>query len=198
MDDYFQSGFLFISSIVEIDSIIFHTINQTWTMPNADAFFVFMRNPKSWYPLYVLILAFAIWKMRKQGWQFLIGAIVAVSTADIISSHLLKPWVGRARPCRDETLDFVVRNLVPCGGNGSFPSSHAANHFALAFFFFFALRPYLKNWGYLFFLWAALICYSQIYVGVHFPLDILGGMVLGSAIGIADFSIYKKCFNLQK
>ncbi|MGL6022888.1 MAG: phosphatase PAP2 family protein [Chitinophagaceae bacterium] len=194
MEDYFQNRFFLVNAITAIDKIIFHTINQTWSIAWSDGFFMFMRNPKSWYPLYILILLFAIWKMRKKAWRFILMTIVIVGSCDIISSHFLKPFFDRVRPCRDETLDFVVRNLVYCGVNGSFPSSHASNHFALAFFFFLALKPYFNNWGYLFFLWALIICYAQIYVGVHFPLDILGGMALGSAIGIGNFYIYKKYF----
>jgi len=72
-----------------------------------------------------------------------------------------------------------------CGQNGSFTSSHATNHFGIAVFIFITLEKVWGKFNYLFLLWAAAICYAQVYVGVHFPFDVLGGAILGSCIGFA-------------
>lgn len=74
----------------------------------------------------------------------------------------------------------------------SFTSSHATNHFGAGVFFFITLKPYLKNGAYLFFVWAALISYAQIYVGVHYPLDIICGALIGSMIGLFTAKLYEK------
>jgi len=83
-----------------------------------------------------------------------------------------------------------------CSGGYSFPSSHATNHFGAAVFFFCTLRPYLKKWAYLFFFWAASISYGQVYVGVHYPSDVIGGAILGSIIGYLMSLIYRKKIGL--
>lgn len=86
----------------------------------------------------------------------------------------------------------MVRFLLPARpGNGSFTSSHAANHFGLAMFLYATLKNYLGKWMLLFFVWAFFICYAQVYVGVHYPFDILGGAVLGCLIGYGTAYLLK-------
>ena len=87
--------------------------------------------------------------------------------------------------------------LNHCPGSGSFTSSHAANHFGLAFFIYLTLKPYLKKWGYLFFLWAATVSYAQVYIGVHYPIDVISGALLGSAIGYFTSLQFNKRFILS-
>jgi undecaprenyl-diphosphatase len=111
-------------------------------------------------------------------------AAANAALSDTISSHFLKQLFGRPRPCGDFYFSSHVKLLANyCGANGSFPSSHATNHFALAMFFFVTLKPLKGRWQYLFFLWAAIICFAQVYVGVHYPSDIVGGTILGCFIG---------------
>jgi len=108
-------------------------------------------------------------------------------------AYLFKNWVARPRPCRDEFFMNQVRLILNnCPGGYSFPSSHAVNHFGFAMFIFITLRPIFKNWGYLFFLWAATICYGQVYVGVHYPVDVLCGAALGCMIGYLTASFYNR------
>jgi undecaprenyl-diphosphatase len=82
--------------------------------------------------------------------------------------------------------------LANCGTGGGFTSAHAANHFGLAMFLFITLRPILGNWLYLFFVWAAIICFAQVYVGVHYPFDILAGAILGCLVGWGIATIFIK------
>ena len=100
--------------------------------------------------------------------------------ADLVSSSVLKPVVGRDRPCHEVQLEGEVFPMVHCGNNGSFTSSHAANHMALAAAISMLLLRRRKWLAALLYFWAFLIGYAQIYVGVHYPTDVLGGFLLDS------------------
>jgi undecaprenyl-diphosphatase len=90
-----------------------------------------------------------------------------------------------------------VRLLINnCSGGYSFTSSHATNHFGLALFLFITLQSVFKKWRYLFLFWAATICYGQVYVGVHYPLDVLCGAILGSATGYITGTVFNKKIGL--
>jgi undecaprenyl-diphosphatase len=130
-------------------------------------------------------------------WPWILFFIITVSISDQISSSLLKNWINRTRPCHNTALSDQIRVLVVyCPGSGSFTSSHATNHFGLATFIFFTMRTYFKNWAYLFFVWAAIISYGQVYVGIHYPLDVIGGAVLGWGIGLLTSFIFNNRIGL--
>jgi undecaprenyl-diphosphatase len=82
--------------------------------------------------------------------------------------------------------------LDHCSGGFSFTSSHAANHFGLAMFLFMSLIPLFKKYTWLFFIWAGIISYAQVYVGVHYPLDVLAGAMIGLVVGKLNGMIFKK------
>jgi undecaprenyl-diphosphatase len=86
--------------------------------------------------------------------------------------------------------------LDHCSGGFSFTSSHAANHFGLAMFIVMTLQPLLKNYRYLFLFWAAIISYAQVYVGVHFPLDVFAGAIIGISVGYLNSKLYYKITGL--
>jgi membrane-associated phospholipid phosphatase len=96
---------------------------------------------------------------------------------------VIKPTIQRVRPCNQVDMQKTVVLRVHCGGGYSFTSSHATNHFALAVFLIFAIGRHFRRIAIPLLLWAASIAYGQVYVGVHFPLDILGGALLGTMIG---------------
>ena len=137
-----------------------------------------------WIPLYVFILMTVCLQKTKQAFIWSIGWIATIAASDLISSRIIKPGIGRLRPCNDPEMIHGLRLLVDhCGQNGSFTSSHAANHFAMAMYFFMSLKWKAKWTAALFFAWATAICYAQVYVGVHFPFDVLGGALLGVLVG---------------
>ncbi|MGN6568999.1 MAG: phosphatase PAP2 family protein, partial [Flavipsychrobacter sp.] len=111
--------------------------------------------------------------------------------------HAVKPFIHRLRPCNNPNLVSMVHLLVPCGSGLSFPSSHATNHFALGVFMAMSIQKVAKwIWPAAIF-WAALVSYSQVYVGVHFPLDVTCGAMLGTAIGIFTGKIFNRYFQLS-
>ena len=109
----------------------------------------------------------------------------------------MKPYFGRLRPCNDPVMKQVVHLLVPCGGGKSFPSSHAANHFSLAVFSSMTVGKFAKWLTPAWLVWAAVVSYSQVYVGVHYPLDVLVGGTLGACIGWMTGKYFNKKFELM-
>jgi len=170
--------------LLNFDRHLFYFINHDLANAFFDGLMPLMRNPKFWIPLYVFIIIFSVWRYKKQGVILVVFLLLAVGFADYTSASIIKPTVGRLRPCRDPVTGPTDINRVACGTGYSFPSTHATDHFAIAtflsFLFFKRLRWVLP--ASLF--WAALICFAQVYVGVHYPLDVTGGAIYGSLVGI--------------
>ena len=165
------------------DATLFQFINGSLGNVVFDAFLPWFREKWFWAPVYVFVAAFSVINFRKQGWIMLLGLGLAVGLADFTSSTLVKKNVQRLRPCNDPEMFEKVQLRAPCGGGYSFTSSHAANHFAAAVFLigmFGGLVRWLKPAA---LIWASLIAFSQVYVGVHYPGDVLCGSALGAAIG---------------
>lgn len=167
-----------------MDRKILFWVNKEMVFPYLDQFALFMRNAKMHIPLYILFLYIAVRKLgNRQALWWLLSAALLIGFSDLLSSQLIKPFVGRLRPCRDPDISGQVRLLASyCGANGSFTSSHAVNHFAFATFTIVTLGNGNRNYRWLY-LWAGLIAYSQVYVGVHFPSDVLAGAILGIVLG---------------
>jgi undecaprenyl-diphosphatase len=170
--------------IIEKDQELFFQINRYGTNDWLDIVLPLLREPLFWSPLYLFLLTFALFNFPKKAGWWLLSVVITIALTDQISSKIIKPLIGRLRPCNDPELSDYVRLLVNhCGQNGSFTSSHAANHFGMAMFFFLTLEKLTGKYRYLFFIWALAVCYAQVYVGVHFPLDVMGGALLGIFIG---------------
>ncbi len=179
--------------LIDFDKWLFTKINQTTANSLFDAIMPFFRQPLVWIPLYLFFILFAIYNFPKKALSWIIGLGLTASITDIISSRIFKPLIGRERPCNDFEMVDTIRLLIPnCGQNGSFTSSHAANHFGIAMFIYITMRNSWGNYTYLFFIWAALISYAQVYVGVHFPFDILGGAIIGCSAGYFIATIFTK------
>lgn len=170
-----------LDTLLHADQHLFALLNGAWHHPWLDALMPLWRTKTTWIPLYIIVLG---WLTKRYGWQtgwILLAVGLTVLMADQTSSGLLKPWVGRVRPCR--ALE-EVRLLVHCGGGYSFTSSHACNHFAVVAILSGVLgRQVPKGILLLGLAWAGSIAYGQIYVGVHYPLDVVVGSVLGLCIG---------------
>lgn len=163
---------------------MFEQVNSHLTNSWFDLLMPFLRNSYHWAPLYLFLIVFAILNFKSRGLWWVVLFICTVSVTDIISSHVFKEVFARLRPCQDpQFYDHVRLLLKKCSGSYSFTSSHAANHFGMALFFFITARPLIGRWAWIAILWAAAISYAQVYVGVHYPFDILGGALLGTCFG---------------
>jgi undecaprenyl-diphosphatase len=182
-----------LTQLIAKDHALFSNINGKWTNPFFDGLMPWLRHSNNWIPLYVVLLSFLIYKWGKNSWKWLVLVGVNVTLTDQISSHLFKPYFHRLRPCADPELMQQTRLLLDhCSGGFSFTSSHAANHFGIAVFLVVTLQPLLKNYRYLFLIWAAIIAYAQVYVGVHFPLDIFVGAIIGIIVGYFNGKLFHK------
>lgn len=181
-----------IDQIVHIDQEIFLAINQGLSNPVFDWLLPILRNPYTWAPLYLFLVIFFIKTYGKTGILIVVMTLATFGASDAISSHLIKKSIKRVRPCNDIEFKEEVNIRVRCGSGFSFTSSHATNHFALAFFWIVLFRRKWKHAMWLCITWATLISVSQIYVGVHYPFDILCGAILGILIGLATGYIFKK------
>ena len=173
-----------LQDLVEWDKSLFLKLNRDMTNPFFDTVFPFIRNSSFWVPLYMFVLVFMIHNFGKKGLVWCLVFICTVAITDVIGFQLLKENIDRLRPCEDPMFSDNVRLLLrKCSTTSSFVSNHAANHFGLATFAVFTFRDLFKKWIYLAYVWAFLIAYAQVYVGVHYPLDVLGGAVLGIIVG---------------
>lgn len=168
-----------------IDYRLFSFINQSLQNTLFDFVMPWLRDKYFWIPLYALLLVYVLWKFRYQSWIVIVMAVVTIVLTDQISASIIKPLVHRLRPCNNPELKASVHLLIGCGGGFSFVSSHAANHFGLALFLIMLLKNNLRWIIPAAITWAALVSFAQVYVGVHFPADVLAGSVLGCAIGFS-------------
>jgi len=175
---------------LELDEAWLLTVNGWWT-DFGDTFMWYVSWKITWIPVYVVILALLV---RKYGWKqaLVIALMVAplILITDQVSSNFLKPYTERLRPCQEDELRpllHLVRNK--CGGSYGFVSSHAANFFALATYLgsFFALRWRIVAFGL-----AGMVGFSRIYLAVHYPGDVIGGMILGILAGIFILFIFHR------
>ncbi len=187
-----------LKKLIELDKWLFGIVNGQTANNWFDTIMPFIRQPFTWFPLYLFWIVFAIVNFPKKAFAWILGLSITVSITDLISSRLIKPSVGRLRPCNDPTLVDTIRLISDhCGQNGSFTSSHAANHFGLAMFIFISMQKIWGKYAAVFFIWAALICYAQVYIGVHFPFDVIGGGILGCLIGWMTSTLFHKaCGNI--
>lgn len=149
-----------------------------------------------WIPLYLGILAFIIIKYKKQSWTIILAITLVILISDQVASSIIKPLVERFRPTHNPSLAGLIHIVNDyTGGKYGFVSSHAANTFGLSLF----LSLLFKNrvFTILIFIWAAIVSYSRIYLGVHYPGDIICGALVGVGAGALMYYVWVK-FALQK
>lgn len=191
---FLQSGqtISILQKIKLFDYKLFSKINGEWHNNFFDALFPFTRETFFWLPFYFFLILFAIINFKKHGVVWILFFAANAGVSDYVSSTLIKGNFSRLRPCRDPYIADQVRFLVKyCPVNSSFTSSHACNFFAAAMFIFITFKG-VSKWRWFVFLWAAIPSYAQMYVGVHFPTDVLCGMILGLISGYFMATIFNK------
>ena len=160
-------------------------INDSWSSESLDWIFSHARETLFWMPFYLFMFLHVILRYGKKGAVWVVGFLLTAVLSDLVSSQVIKQVIFRLRPCQDPDVASTLRFFINyCPQSSSFTSSHATSHFAQAMFLYLTLRHTGNGWA-LVFLWALLIAYGQIYVGVHYPVDVIAGSMLGCLIGWA-------------
>lgn len=183
---------VFMHKILQGDYWLFSHLNQGWTCPFLDSVLPYIRQAECWFPFYLFLLVLVTLNFRKKGWLWALYLPMTVIIGELLSHYLISDHlVFRLRPCSDPFWSDPMRFLAgTCPPDSGFVSSTACDGFAMAFFIYRTLG-HLSSWWRLVFGWAFLLAYAQVYVGLHYPLDILLGAVLGSAIGIATARLFR-------
>jgi len=177
--------------VKQVDYFLFSKMNGEWHNAFLDSVIPFIRESYLWIPFYFFLILFTTINFKIKGWYWVLFFILNAMLSDFVSSTLIKGNLFRLRPCHDPSLADKVRFLVSyCPTSSGFTSSHAANHFAITMFIFTTFKKALSPYWAFLFLWACIISYAQVYVGVHFPLDIFCGAIVGLILGYIPAKIF--------
>ena len=183
-----------LEQLLEYDEQLFLFLNNLGNS-NWDQFWLIVTYIPSSIPLYAILL-FLIYK--KLGWKVLLLLVIVIAAMITFTdqvTNLFKDGFQRPRPCRVEDLDSLMRYIAPRCGKYGFFSGHSSNSMATAVFAGLLLKSYYKNLIFILLFWSALLAYSRIYLGVHYPIDIICGMTFGALSG---FLFYKVQIYLRK
>lgn len=196
--------------LIHIDQQWLLAING-WHSEWADMLMWYISKSTTWLPLYALLVGLIVYRfgilspsLCREGRRgssllrvliILAGFAVAVGMSDFISSGIIKPWVCRLRPTHEPELAGLI-HLVNgyTGGLYGFVSSHAANTMACALLFALLYRNKYATVGLM--LWVALNCYSRMYLGVHYPADIIGGLAIGALMATLTYGMVRRLVEL--
>ena len=179
---------MMIDSLIDIDKRIFLVLNELHA-PWLDPIMYWVSDTWIWVPLYGVLL-YQIFKLpRRQAIIAVFCIAAAIIVSDQMSSKVIRSRVERPRPTWDQQISAQVHTVNEYrGGHYGFPSSHAANTFCAAVLIVLLLK---KSWTRWLLVWALLVSYSRIYLGVHYPGDIFFGALLGSVFAGLSYWVYK-------
>ena len=177
-----------LDKLIQFDTNLFLFLNgihsETW-----DKIMWFVSGKLSWAPMYAVIIFFIIKNYKWQSVTLILLIVVSITLADQISVKAFKFVFERLRPCHNPNISHLVHIVNnKCGGQFGFVSSHASNSFVVAMFLHLLFKKKWFSW--FIFVWAALVSYSRVYLGVHFPADITGGAILGMVIGYGVYQLF--------
>ena len=174
-----------------IDSDLFLFLNGLHT-DWMDKVMMLLTDMWVWFPLYLLLIYWTVMQYGKRCWWVFLAVVLVVLCTDQLASHVCKPVFQRLRPCYNSDFEGLIH--LPkgmAGGKYGFVSSHAANTFGIAAFLTPALRKYRPWMAIVLYLWAFISSYSRIYIGYHYPGDILCGAALGVLIGLILWKLFQ-------
>lgn len=177
-----------LDKLIQMDIDLFLFLNgihsESW-----DKIMCFVSGKLSWAPLYAVFLFFIIRNYKWHSITIILLIVLTITLADQISVKAFKFVFERLRPCHNPNISHLVHIVNnKCGGQFGFVSSHASNSFAVAMFLHLLFKTRWFSW--FIFAWAALVSYSRVYLGVHYPADITGGAILGMIIGFGVYQLY--------
>ena len=182
---------MMIEWLIYIDKQLFLALNEL-NAPWLDPIMVFISGKLEWVPLYGFLLYLLIKQYRWQSLYFLIGIAITILLSDQLTSGFMKPFFARPRPSHDLEISQLVHIVNDYrGGKYGFASSHAANTFAVATYFFLLLRKHFPAIIWIF-AWCTLVSYSRIYLGVHYPGDIIVGAMIGTSFAALVYAGLEK------
>lgn len=181
-----------LEKIIDLDKSLFVFLNNLGSEP-FDPIWLLITKQFNWIPFFILLAYILYKKVNQKQFLFALVFIALMITFSDQTINLIKNNIQRLRPCNDEELTGLIR-IVKDSETFSYFSGHAANSMAAMMFLFLIFRQHYK-YSYLIFLYPLIFAYSRIYLGLHFPLDIISGYIFGSLVGILFYSIYKKVTN---
>ena len=177
-----------LEKLLSLDTDLFVFLNSLGS-ENYDGLWSFITKQSNWIPLFLLLLYVIFKKLgAKQTLYLLLFVAVLVTFTDQMT-NVFKNGFQRLRPCNNPEIKSFIR-IVQFRGSFSFFSGHASNSMAVATLLYFTLRQYFKYF-WLLFLWPFIFAYSRIYLGLHYPLDILSGYLFGFTSGFLMYKVYK-------
>jgi len=156
-----------------------------------DPFWILVSEKWFWIPLYVIFLYFLYKNFNKKSLFYILLFIVLGITASDQIANIFKFGFERLRPCHDPSLEGLLRE-VKCGGKFGFYSAHSSNSFFVATYLTILLGKKIKQLPYFLFVWAAIVAYSRVYLGMHFPGDIIVGAIMGILLALFFGTLAKK------
>lgn len=182
-----------IEQLNEIDRKLFFLLNSRHA-PWLDSVMINLTNTMFWIPLYIILLYIILKDFRNDSWAPLIGIFLTILIADQVASTVIKPVVQRLRPTHDPAILLLVHTVSGYrGGEFGFVSSHAANTSGTTLFLM-MLLPQRKKLMVLLCFWVGMVGYSRIYLGVHYPGDIVGGFLVGAAAALIGFKVHRMLY----